>query len=201
MMSLGRPTKAAPGRPDSAARKALAKISELASTASISAAYLVTGRNIATASMLWCVCFSRWATGTAPPSATTGSPSVLAVASPVARFEQPGPEVTSTTPALPVRRPRPAAMKVAFCSWRQTTVLIVESTSASNTGSIFAPGMPKTYSTPCASRWATRSCAPLRSALMSLPSSSPLRRGPGRPPARSSARWSRPGSRHRRSSG
>src|SRR5688572_2636937 len=35
----------------------------------------------------------------------------LAVASPVTRFEQPGPDVTSTTSALPVRRPRPPAMK------------------------------------------------------------------------------------------
>jgi hypothetical protein len=152
MTSLGSPTKAAPGRPDSAARKAPAMISEVASTASISAAYLVTGRNIETTSMLWCVSLSRSATGTAPPSATTGLPSVLAVASPVARFEQPGPDVTSTTPALPVRRPSPPAMKVAFCSWRHTTVLIFESTSASNIGSTFAPGMPKTYSTPCASR-------------------------------------------------
>src|SRR6516225_9068640 len=56
--------------------------------------------------------------GTAPPIATTGSPSVVAVARPVTRLEQPGPDVTSTTPALPVMRPIPPAMNAAFFSCR-----------------------------------------------------------------------------------
>src|SRR5262249_55536841 len=99
--------------------------------------------------------------GTAPPRATTGSPSVFAVARPVTRLEQPGPDVTSTTPALPVMRPIPPAMNAAFCSCRQTTVLILESTSVSNTLSIFAPGTPKMYSTPCASRLLTSKPAPV----------------------------------------
>src|SRR5215472_989896 len=98
---------------------------------------------------------------TAPPIATTGSPSELAVAKPVTRFEQPGPEVTNATPALPVMRPIPPAMNAAFCSWRQTTVLILESNNVSKTLSIFAPGMPKTYSTPCASRLFTSNPAPV----------------------------------------
>src|SRR5215469_4966566 len=93
--------------------------------------------------------------------ATSGSPSELAVARPVTRFEQPGPEVTKTTPALPVIRPTPLAMKAAFCSCRQTTVLIFESTSVSNTLSTFAPGIPKTYSTPCASKLFTNKSAPV----------------------------------------
>src|SRR5215831_14140756 len=99
--------------------------------------------------------------GTAPPIATRGSPSVVAVARPVTRLEQPGPEVTSTTPALPVMRPIPPAMNAAFCSCRQTTVLIVESKSVSNTLSILAPGTPKMYSTPCASRVFTSNPAPV----------------------------------------
>ena len=173
MTSLGSPRKAVPGRPDSAARKAAAVASEIADGESISAAYLVMGRSNATVSMLWCACFSRSAIGTAPPSATTGSPSVLAVARPVARLETPGPEVTSTTPALPVSRPSPPAMKVAFCSCRQTTSLIFESTSASKTGSILAPGMPNMYSTPWASRLRTSRCAPFFGSLIRhLPDSS-----------------------------
>src|ERR1700758_193527 len=91
---------------------------------------------------------------------TTGSPSEVAVAKPVTRLEQPGPEVTSATPAFPVMRPIPLAMKAAFCSCRQTMVLILESKSVSNTLSTFAPGMPKTYSTPCASRLFTNNSAP-----------------------------------------
>ena len=55
-------------------------------------------------------------TGTLPPIATMGSPSDVAVAMPVTRFEHPGPEVTKTTPAFDVMRPIPAAMKAAFCS-------------------------------------------------------------------------------------
>src|ERR1700683_538228 len=93
--------------------------------------------------------------------ATTGSPSQYAVARPVTRFEQPGPEVTKATPALPVMRPIPPAMNAAFCSWRQTTVLILESNNVSKTLSIFAPGMPKMYSTPCASRLFTSKSAPV----------------------------------------
>src|SRR5262249_35048439 len=80
---------------------------------------------------------------------------------PVTKLEQPGPEVTTTTPALPVIRPIPPAMKVAFCSCRQTTVLILEPTRESKTLSIFAPGMPKIYSTRCASRFCTNSSAPV----------------------------------------
>src|SRR5262245_46861850 len=57
---------------------------------------------------------------TAPPTATTGSPSEFAVAKPVTRFEQPGPDVTNVTPALPVMRPIPPAMNAAFCLCRQT---------------------------------------------------------------------------------
>jgi hypothetical protein len=39
-------------------------------------------------------------------------------------------------------------MNAAFCSWRQRMSLIFESTSALNTLSIFAPGIPKTYLMP-----------------------------------------------------
>ncbi len=179
MMSCGALMNAAPGRPDSAARNAFATTSETATGESISALNLVIGRNRLTVSMLWWICFKRFAMGTAPPMATTGSPSEFAVARPVTRFEQPGPEVTSVTPALPVMRPMPPAMNAAFCSWRQTTVLILESSSVSNTLSIFAPGMPKTYSTPCASRLFTSTSAPVGVLIASPP---PPSRDPRRDP-------------------
>lgn len=41
-----------------------------------------------------------WVRGTAPPKPTTGMPSEVAVANPVARFVQPGPDVTKHTPAF-----------------------------------------------------------------------------------------------------
>src|SRR5215510_8833295 len=58
-----------PGRPDSAARKAFATISDTACGESISALNLVIGRNRLTVSILWWIGFSRLAMGTAPPIA------------------------------------------------------------------------------------------------------------------------------------
>ena len=115
-ISCGRLTNAPPGLPCSAARNAFDTTSAIASGELTSTAYLVTGLNMATVSMLWCTSFALSARFTAPPSATTGSPSLLAVAMPVIRLEQPGPEVTSATPALPVSRPTAAAINAAFAS-------------------------------------------------------------------------------------
>ena len=67
-----------------------------------------------TESKVWCRDLRRSATATAPPKATIGSPSEFAVASPVTRFDTPGPDVTSATPAFPVKRPMPLAIKAAF---------------------------------------------------------------------------------------
>jgi len=96
-----------------------------------------------------------------PQDCHNGSPHGVAVAMPGTRFEQPGPEVTNTTPAFDVIRPIPPAMKAAFCSCLQTTVLILESRSVSKTLSIFAPGIPKTFCTPGAFKLLTRSPAPV----------------------------------------
>ena len=146
--SCGRLTNALPGRPCSAARKALETTSASASGAVTSTAYFVTGLNIATVSILWWTCLALSARFTAPPRATTGSPSLLAVAIPVIRLEQPGPEVTSATPALPVMRPTAAAIKAALASWRTGIMRMEESSSESKTLSILAPGMPNTWRTP-----------------------------------------------------
>ena len=74
------------------------------------------------------------------------------------------------TPALPVMRPMPPAMKAAFCSCRQTTVSIFESTSALKTESILAPGTPNTCVTPCISSVRTTSSAPICGAFFEFSS-------------------------------
>src|SRR5260221_9497514 len=65
------------------------------------------------------------------------------------------------TPALPVMRPMPPAMKAAFCSCRQTIVWILESTRALKTASFLAPGMPKTNWVLRASSARTTASAPV----------------------------------------
>jgi hypothetical protein len=109
------------------------------------------------------VCLKRSSSGTSPPMASTGSPSEVAVARPVTRFVTPGPEVARQTPTLPVIRPMAWAMKAAFCSCRQSTSSIEESSRASNTLSTLAPGMPNTCVTPCCSSSLTRTWAPFMS--------------------------------------
>src|SRR5207244_534405 len=52
-------------------------------------------------------------------------------------------------------------MKAAFCSCRQTTVCILESTRALKTASILAPGMPKANLVPRASSVRTTISAPV----------------------------------------
>ena len=87
-ISIGRLTNDAP-RPNSARRKALAITSEIAEPACTSAQYLVTGRNMLTVSMLWCVCFRLSARFTAPAEGHHCVPSEVAVASPVIRLSCP----------------------------------------------------------------------------------------------------------------
>ena len=83
--------------------------------------------------------------------AKTGSPSAVAVTSPVARLDTPGPEVVKTTPGLPVKRPIPPAINEAFCSWRVTINFgafgFTGWSNRSKSRSILAPGTPKTYLT------------------------------------------------------
>jgi hypothetical protein len=99
-----------------AERKALAITSPVDSGELIDTLYLVTGFIMATESSVWWVCFKASGRPTEPPMATIGSPSVVAVAAPVARLPVPGPEVTMHTPGLPVRRPMAPAINAAFCS-------------------------------------------------------------------------------------
>jgi len=159
--SAGNTTAVAPRGWVAARRNALATVSATSSGASTSPTNLVTVPSRPAASMDWCVCLIRWSRGTAPQIATTGSCSVVAVTSPVAKLLVPGPDVTRTTPGVPVNRPIAAAMNAAFCSWRHTTSSADPSSSASTTASILVPGIPNTYRTPARSsasttRWAER---------------------------------------------
>jgi len=93
--------------------------------------------------------------------ATTGSPSEFAVATPVSRFEQSGPEVTSATPDFPCHP--------ANSSGDNSSVLLMPADYSLDLGIQqrvenfvdFCPGTPKMYSTPCASRLLTNTPAPV----------------------------------------
>ena len=146
--SFGRPRKAAPGRPCSAARMALPSTSGRPCTQSADCANRVTGCIRLMASSDWWVCLKRSSRGTSPPIAITGSPSVVAVASPVTRLVTPGPEVARHTPMRPVSLPKAWAMNAAFCSCRQSTSWMGESSNAVNMLSTLAPGIPNTWVTP-----------------------------------------------------
>ena len=149
-----------PACPASAARNAFDTTSAIASGELTSTAYLVTGLNMATVSMLWCTSFALSARFTAPPSATTGSPSLLAVAMPVIRLEQPGPEVTNAT--------RPYRLALPYRCHHKRRVRLVTHRDNLDGGVQqgvkdlvdFAPGMPNTCFTPCASSWPTTISAP-----------------------------------------
>ena len=125
-----------------------------------SAAYLVMGSSIATLFIDWWARLCKSPRLTWPLIARIGSPSSVAVTSPVARFDTPGPLVVITTPGSPVIRPIPCAIKDAFCSWRATISFGPLSSKVSKTRSIFAPGIPKTYSTLWLMRLSTIKSAP-----------------------------------------
>ena len=64
----------------------------------------------------------RWV-ATWPVMQTIGVESIKAFVSPVTQLVAPGPEVTMTTPTLPVERAYPSAACIAPCSWRTRTWL------------------------------------------------------------------------------
>ena len=65
---------------------------------------LVQGRVIPTVSASWKASLPIRKVGTCPVSTTIGIESISASVMPVTAFVAPGPEVTSTTPGLPVER-------------------------------------------------------------------------------------------------
>ncbi len=92
-------------------------------------------------------------------SATSGVELVCASATPSCRLIAPGPSVAEQTPARPVSRPAISAMNAAACSCRVSTNRIGERNSASTRWMFSSPGIPKTCSTPSASRQRTSSWA------------------------------------------
>ena len=93
--SWGSTTTEAPPAGPLALRNALVATSGTLAVSLTSPVNFVIGVNMAAASIDWWVRLSRSARGTAPAVATMGSPSVVAVTRPVARFDAPGPEVTT----------------------------------------------------------------------------------------------------------
>ena len=130
--SCGILIKLAPFLPDVAVLIALVITSDKDSGSCTSSLYFVEYFNKAALSILWCVKRNKSLRLTCPPKANTGSPSDVAVNSPVVKLLTPGPLVTSATPGLPVSRPIPWAIIAAFCSWRVTISSGPSSSSALN---------------------------------------------------------------------
>src|SRR5687768_8689710 len=110
---------------------------------------LVQGRLMPTLSASWNASLPIRSVETWPVKATRGTESMYASASPVTMFVIPGPEVTKTTPALPVALAYPSAIWAAPCSCLVSTSSI--SFCWHSTSKIFnttPPGNPKTVLTP-----------------------------------------------------
>ena len=114
----------------------------------------------------WKASFPSISVGVCPVRTTIGTESMWAVSSPVMVLVAPGPEVTRTTPGLPVARAYPSAMWVAPCSWRvRMNFVFVECHRASKIGMAAPPGWPNMYSTPALSTASMTTSAPLISNL------------------------------------
>ena len=77
---------------------------------------LVQGRVMPTVSASWNASEPIMKVGTCPVSTTSGIESISASTRPVTALVAPGPEVTRTTPGLPVARAYPSAACTAPCS-------------------------------------------------------------------------------------
>jgi len=143
MMSVGRLTKAAPGRSDSALRNALIRIPRQTRVSPFRAELRHRPAKIDVVQRLMSLLQSvshRY--GATRP--ITGSPSVFAVASPVTRFENARTGVAIATPAFPVIRPIPPAINAAFCS-AANNCLNRGINESIETLSIFAPGIRRSF--------------------------------------------------------
>ncbi len=97
-------TSTGPGRPDVATWKASWMVEDSRSASLTSQLCLVQGRVMPTVSASWKASEPIMKVGTWPVSTTSGMESISASVSPVTALVAPGPEVTSTTPGLPVER-------------------------------------------------------------------------------------------------
>jgi hypothetical protein len=84
--------------------------------------------------------------------AIIGLESRIAAASPVAKLVAPGPQVAKHTPGRRRNLPQAAAAEAAPYSCLVATNLMLLSINASFNERVCPPGIPKTHSTPCASK-------------------------------------------------
>ena len=102
--SLGMSTSTGPGRPWVATWNAWWMVSASLAVSLTSQLCLVQGRVMPTVSASWKASLPIMKVGTWPVSTTIGIESISASVMPVTALVAPGPEVTSTTPGLPVER-------------------------------------------------------------------------------------------------
>ncbi|CFP11174.1 Uncharacterised protein [Bordetella pertussis] len=103
-MSFGKSTSTGPGRPWRVRSKARPTTSATSWTARICVFHLVTEREMPMASHSWNASVPIAAVETWPLMHSTGTESHMASSRPEVVLAMPGPEVTNTTPGLPVVR-------------------------------------------------------------------------------------------------
>ena len=144
-------------------------------------AALATDRPSAGWSSRWWLILSRCRAGTVSAMTTTGSRSSAAWAMPLTALASPGPRVTTTAPAAPVRSAQVAAMIVAAVSpWARTNGSPLA--AAAPTTSRFGPppGIPNSSRVPAAHSASTMAAAVRCDGDMSwLVRSRPVRSRPG----------------------
>ena len=114
--SFGRSTRTGPGRPDVAILNAsLIRLGRSATSLTITF-HFVQLREMPTMSASWKASDPIAEVATCPQNTTIGTPSLRASCIGVTTFVAPGPEVTNTTPGLPVTRAYPSAICPAPCS-------------------------------------------------------------------------------------
>ncbi len=97
-------TTTGPGRPPVAIWNASCKVRDRSFTSFTSQLCLVQARVMPTVSASWNASVPIRCVATWPVSTTSGMESIKASVRPVTALVAPGPEVTSTTPGLPVER-------------------------------------------------------------------------------------------------
>jgi hypothetical protein len=109
---------------------------------------LVTGANSRLWSISWCVQNCSRALSTWPDTASSGTRSSCADATPFSSAVEPGPSVDRQAPTLPVRIAAPSAMNAADASRTAETTSGPSSLATSMKSTRDSPGYPNTCLTP-----------------------------------------------------
>ena len=137
----------APGRSAVAVRRAR-RSTVSADAASSRAVSLVTGANSRLWSISWCVQNCSRALSTCPDTASRGTRSSCADATPLSSAVDPGPSVDRQAPTVPVRIAAPSAMNAADASRTAETTSGPSSRATSMKSTRDSPGYPNTCVTP-----------------------------------------------------